>query len=138
MVCLDTTVLIDLSRRRGAGRAERAAAVIRQSVEGDGQITTTRFNVAELYVGVERLAGQARTEEEERVGLATVDLAILEFEAVAARIFARITAHLQGMGEPAGDMDVLIASVAIANNQALVTRNPKHFAHIPELSVLGY
>ncbi len=35
-------------------------------------------------------------------------------------------------------MDVLIASVAVANSHVLVTRNPKHFANIPEVSVLGY
>jgi predicted nucleic acid-binding protein len=35
-------------------------------------------------------------------------------------------------------MDVLIAAVAMANGQELITRNPRHFADIPGLVVATY
>jgi predicted nucleic acid-binding protein len=37
-----------------------------------------------------------------------------------------------------GDMDVLIAAVAMANGHILVTRNINHFAQIPGLGLDSY
>jgi predicted nucleic acid-binding protein len=42
------------------------------------------------------------------------------------------------IGRPAGDMDTLIAAIALAHGQRLVTRNPKHFADVPGLIVESY
>lgn len=41
-------------------------------------------------------------------------------------------------GTPAGEMDTLIAAVALAQGEALVTRNARHFEGIAGLTVLGY
>ena len=35
-------------------------------------------------------------------------------------------------------LDVFIAAVALANGQRLVTRNPSHFANIPDLVIEAY
>lgn len=42
------------------------------------------------------------------------------------------------MGESIAELDALIAAVALANGQALVTRNRKHFERVPELEVIAY
>jgi predicted nucleic acid-binding protein len=54
MACLDTTALLDLagaSGRRGRERARRRVAALQAAGE---TLVTTRFNVAELWVGVYR------------------------------------------------------------------------------------
>ena len=62
------------------------------------------------------------------------NLTVLEFGPDAARLFARITALLQQQGRPAGDLDVLIAAIALAAGEPLITANPTHFRNIPGLS----
>lgn len=134
MACLDTSVLLDLLGRGGKSRHRRAAdAARRLAAEG---LTTTRFNVAELLVGVARARDRAREEQAAQAVLS--GLQVLEFDAPAARMFAEITAHLQRRGRPAGDMDVLIAAVALVNGESLLTRDVKHFARIPGLLLETY
>lgn len=135
MACLDTTVLVDLGRPRAKASARAFRKV--EELAGRGEtLATTRFNVAELYVGVAR-AGNANAERR-AVQALLEDLEILEFGDPAARLFGQITAHLQAIGRPAGDMDVLIAATAMAAGHCLVTRNVPHFANIPALAAESY
>ena len=129
-------MLLDLAGRGGQGRMRRAGALVRKLLSGDEHLVTTRFNVAELYVGVERSDDPRR--ERTKVGRILTGLEVLDFDDSAAHIFGSLTAHLQVLGRPAGDLDVLIASVAIANAHILVTRNPRHFMNLPGLFVRGY
>lgn len=134
MACLDTTVLIDLMRG-SAAHSSKAAAVV-QSLGRSSRLSTTRLNVAELEVGIHRSANPvAARRQAERV---LAPLIVLEFDEAAAALYGAITAALQGMGRPAGDMDVLIAAVAMTHGQPLVTRNAKHFRDIPALQVVEY
>ena len=134
MAVLDTTVLIDLMR--GGVRGERAADAVRRSHSDGERAVTTRFNVAELYVGVER--SQTPSVEGRRVERVLEGLPILEFDERAARVFGRPAAHAASRGQPVGDMDALIASVAIVSGLALVTRNARHFEGLPGLLVVSY
>jgi tRNA(fMet)-specific endonuclease VapC len=135
MACLDTTLLIDLGGR-AAPRKEQAARKIEELAAKGQVLVTTRFNVAELYVGVAR----SRHPEEDEKAIQTLlsRFEILEFTDAAARLFGFITGFLQQMGKPAGDMDVLIAATAMAYGHTLVTRNSRHFRHIPHLTVEEY
>lgn len=135
MACLDTTILVDLIRRHSKLRP-RALRKLRQLLHRGELLVTTRLNVAELYVGVERSDDPER--EERLVHEALQGLGILDFEQRGARLFGRISAHLQEIGQPAGDMDVLIAATSMAAGHCLVTRNPAHFKSIPELAVESY
>jgi predicted nucleic acid-binding protein len=136
MACLDTTVLLDLLGRGGRPRRRRATDVIRRLASAGEILTTTRFNVAELLVGVARAPDRAR--EERAVAAALCGLQILEFDASAAQVFAEITAYLQQRGRPAGDKDVLLAAIALVNGESLVTRDIRHFARIPGLRLENY
>jgi predicted nucleic acid-binding protein len=135
MACLDTTILIDLAGR-DSPRKEQAVQKI-EELAGKGQtLATTRFNVAELYVGVAR---SVRPLEDERAIAALLsEFEVLEFNDAAARVFGSVTGFLQQIGRPAGDMDVLIAATAMAHGHSLITRNSKHFRHIPTLIVEDY
>ena len=135
MACLDTTILIDLLGKTSP-RKQQAIRKIKELAENDQTLATTRFNMAELYVGIAR---SKRPEEDEKaIGTLLREFEILEFTDAVARVFGSITGLLQQIGKPAGDMDVLIAATALVHGHALVTRNAKHFKHIPDLAVQEY
>ena len=136
MACLDTSFLLDAAGRGGRRLKARAREKLASLIEGGDALTTTRFNVAELWVGVER----TRDRQGELVAVETMlePLTVLDFDESSARVFGRITAHLYAHGSPRGDMDVLIASVVLVHGDRLVTRNVKHFEGIPELVVETY
>ncbi len=135
MACLDTTILIDLLSRRSA-RKRQAVRKIEELAEKGQALTTTRFNVAELYVG---LARSTRPEEDEQaIDTLLREFEVLEFNDAAARVFGSITGFLQQIGKPAGDMDVLIAATAMVHGHSLITRNARHFKDIPHLIVEDY
>ena len=136
MPVLDTTVLVDLMRPASADAHRRAIAYADAARATGMALCTTRLNVAELFVGVE--LADDRLNELQRVENVLEKIIILEFDQRAAQRFGYITARLQKRGRPAGDMDVLIAAVAIANGQSLVTRNTRHFAEMPGLRVETY
>jgi tRNA(fMet)-specific endonuclease VapC len=135
MACLDTTILIDLAGRTSP-RKEQAVRKI-EELAGKGQgLATTRFNVAEFYVGVSR--SRRPQEDEKAIHTLLSEFEILEFNDSASRLFGFITGFLQQIGKPAGDMDVLIAATAMAYGHTLIARNSKHFRHIPNLIVEEY
>ena len=43
--------------------------------------------------------------------------------------------ELKERGELIGDLDILVASIALANNEKLITRNIKHYNQIMELEI---
>lgn len=136
MACLDTTLLLDVYGKSGRRVAVRAAALLADLQAREEQVVTTRLTIAELYVGLERSSNPAA--EARLIEAICEEFEVLEFDDAAARHFGRVTAHLQRVGRPAGDMDVLIAATCLANGHTLATGNPKHFADIPGLTVEAY
>jgi predicted nucleic acid-binding protein len=135
MICYDTSFMLDLLGRGGRKSQESAAEKLEQ-LEYHGVGSTTRFNVAELYVGIELAAnGDA---ERTAIEYALSGIRILEFDASAAEMFAHLYARLRRGGVLPGMLDLLIAAVAVANSHEIVTRNVRHFARIPELVVHAY
>ena len=136
MACLDTSFLLDAAGRGGRQLKARAREKLASLVEAGEILTTTRFNVAELWVGVERT--RDRPGELLTVETMLEPLTVLDFDESSARVFGRITAYLYAHGSPRGDMDILIAAVVLVHGERLVTRNTRHFAGIPELVVETY
>jgi len=137
MACLDTTVLVDLVRSN-LQLKRRALDKIEQLSAGGQTIATTRFNLAELYLGIELSDNPQRNYRQVKDIFEYLDL-VLEFNDLSAQSFGRIASHLQRIGRPVGDLDMLIAATSIAAGHALlVTRNPSHFSGIPDLTVESY
>lgn len=136
MACLDTTFWIDFMRSPNNQKhraADQALRLLRQS----GQpITTTRFNVAELLAGVEFEADAITARQ--KLDAAMSNVAILDFDEAACERFAKIDRYLRQRGLRIGDMDMLIASTAYVNNEAVYTRNVAHFRLVPGLQVVEY
>ena len=136
MALLDTTVLVDLARRPRDAAHQRASAAVQRLLAAGEMLFTSRINEAEFRVGPEM--SRERHRELERVERVLAALVILEFDAAASLRYAVIKAEMFKRGCSVGDCDALIASVALANGQILLTRNSRHFRQIPGMVVDSY
>lgn len=128
MVCLETDFLVALIRKDPS-----AIAKLRKLVENGEKLATTPINAAELFKGAYRSKNMDENLRRVRGILSRLDL--LEFNLAASDIYGQITSELERKGEPIGEMDALIASIALAHNERVVTRNVKHFSRVRGLEV---
>jgi len=117
-------------------RKGEAEEIVRQLLADGEALYTSRINVAELYVGAELSNDPAAEYQAIRGYLAWVG--ILELDDRASRAFGSLRADLQKRGRLSGDMDMLIAAMALANGETVVTRNAAHFRDMPGVKVVGY
>ncbi|MCX6768063.1 MAG: type II toxin-antitoxin system VapC family toxin [Candidatus Micrarchaeota archaeon] len=125
MVCLDTDVLIAFLRGESA-----ATSFLAKLPQKD--MKTTAVNAAELFEGA-FLAPNAEKVLPKIEGLLS-QMEILPADLVAAHFFGRVVAALSRQGRKPSDFDALIAAVALANNETLVTRD-EHLKQIGGLTV---
>jgi len=52
---------------------------------------------------------------------------LLEFAIQACERFGRVREETEAAGTPIGDLDIMIASMALAHNQSIVTKDVDHF-----------
>jgi tRNA(fMet)-specific endonuclease VapC len=133
---LDTNVFIDLMRRRDPARQRAAAEAVARLVTADDPVTTSRFTVAELLLGIER--ADHPEVQRKKTAAALAGITVLEFDEAAMLVYPLIASELLTLGKPTETMDLLIAAVAIAHGQVLLTRNPRDFANIPGLRIETY
>ena len=60
---------------------------------------------------------------------------VLSIDDTAAHHFGRVKAALRRMGKPIGDIDLLIAGVAVSHKLKIVTNTTEHFERIPEITI---
>ena len=63
---------------------------------------------------------------------------VVAFDAVAAALFGRLCADLEGTGTPIGVLDTLIAAHAMSLNLTLVSNNTKHFTRVKGLKTVNW
>ncbi len=126
MVCADTDFIIDL------GRGSQKAFDKLQEVEERGEnIYTTAITVAELYYGAYRAKDRARALTDVKNDLSKFSVLNLDYE--SARTWVELAERTKSTS--IGELDLFIASIALANKQVLLTRNVKHFERVPRLIV---
>jgi tRNA(fMet)-specific endonuclease VapC len=96
-------------------------------------ITTTIINYTELLFGAYNSTKQA--ENLSHIKSFLDDMEIIDFDKRSAEVFARLKAELKQTGNIIADMDLMIASICVANHFTLVTNNTKHFQRIPEFTI---
>ncbi|MGB7845622.1 MAG: type II toxin-antitoxin system VapC family toxin [Candidatus Acidiferrum sp.] len=121
-ILLDTTVLIDLLRKRNKRRE-----FLTTLVEAHHTPATTVLNIAELYAGMR--SGEETVTERLLSGL--VCLGISER---TARLGGALKNTWSKRGKTLGLADTLIAAVAIEEQCALLTDNRKDFP-MPEVQL---
>ena len=132
MVCLDTTFIADLFRKNPAAEKK-----LEELVEAYEAISVTVITLAELYYG----AFKSKRFETEKAKIEQVkhEFLILHMDELAAEEFGELLSSLEKSGKKISDRDVLIAAIAISKGEkAIVTKNDKDFARIPELSIISY
>jgi tRNA(fMet)-specific endonuclease VapC len=100
------------------------------------ELALSSITVAELLFGARN---SVRVEE----NLLTfrrfiVPYPIFSFDHLAAEEYGIIRANLKRQGTPIGDNDMLIASIALANDLILVTHNVREFARVPGLRYMDW
>lgn len=96
----------------------------------------TVFNHAELYRGVflsSNVAKNLRIVEE-----FVKKFEIVPFSKADSIIYAKIYAELKKSGGFIGDLDEMIASIVIREDETLYTRNMKHYEKIPSLKFINW
>jgi predicted nucleic acid-binding protein len=127
MACLDTNVIIGLLRN------DKDTVSLIKNLEKSGRITTTVINNFELWKGFYRT--KSIKDEKAIIELLNI-ISLLEFDEKASKKAAEIFEHLRKKGKIVDALDVMIASIAITNNEPLLTFNKKHFENIPGLKLI--
>jgi len=96
------------------------------------QLSSTTINYAELVYGLKK--------RDNKKYLPTVEMIfdnikVYDFDKKSAKIFATLKSDMEKKGLIVADMDLIIASIAIANGETLISNNLKHFSKIDILSV---
>lgn len=99
----------------------------------DDKITTNIISLGELYFGVENSAEQHREHNRTKLDDLIVTIGYVGFSKIAAKHFGEQKARLRKIGQSIADLDLLIASIALAEDAVLVTDNLKHFERITDL-----
>ena len=63
------------------------------------------------------------------------NIKIYDFDKKSAKIFSALKVKMQKRGIVVADMDLMIASIAVANGEKLISNNLKHFSKIEILDV---
>lgn len=128
MVCLDTSVIIALLRKDEGAVAKLASAAAEGRTVG-----TTVVNLCELYSGAH---GSRRVVQELRkVERLTSLLQTFAFGVEAAKRYGELVNATSLKEKPIGDFDLIIAAIALSNEEVLATRNLEHFSRVPGLEV---
>lgn len=96
-------------------------------------LATTIINHAELMFGA--LYSEKKEQNLKKVTAFLKAIPILDFSCAASIIFAEQKALLKKQGAIIADMDLMIASIVLANDGILVTNNTKHFKRIKKLKL---
>ena len=128
---VDTTFVIDIMRKD-----ERALLKLKQFVSrGEPQIVTV-LTLFELYSGI--MQSNKPDVEKQRVLQILSNLIIWHFDAESAEKSGEIDGGLCKQGKKIDTVDSMIAGIAIAKGERLLTRNIKDFSKIVGLDIESY
>lgn len=90
------------------------------------------ITAAELQYGAKKRNNRALTQ---KVQALCNLLTIIPWNEEAAGVYAKLRVELEAAGTPIGNMDMLIAASAIAENVTLITNNIEHFSKTASLKI---
>lgn len=129
LYCLDTNIIVDFFRKDNA-TLEKMKDIEEKQIT----ISSNPIVLCELFRGVHLAQEQKNALELLENFLKSI--AILEFTEEGARIYGKLYAELKKAGKQTQEFDLMIASICIAHNAILVTRNHKDFRNIKELKFI--
>ena len=96
------------------------------------ELASTTVNYAELIYGLKKNDNKNLLP---KVELMFDNLKLYTFNKNASRVFGVLKAILSKKGTTVADLDLMIASIAIANDEVLISNNLKHFEKVEGLRV---
>lgn len=135
MIHLDSSALIDLLRETSRERLGAAFDAF-ESMDENQVLGVSVHVMCELRAGAE--LSRKPLKEHDALDQLFSSLAIAYPDARFAPTYARLLAAVERTGRPIAAMDLLIATAAIVDDAALLTRNVKDFSRVPGLRVLRY
>lgn len=134
MACLDTSFIVDFVR--GDLSHEKVDSLFLENPE----ISIPSPVIVELTKGLHlnTTSSNIRKNESQKIEDVLSKINVLPLDKESAEIAGKVEAKLTNQGEKIGIEDVLIASIAIKNNEKLITKNEKHFSKINGLEVKEY
>ncbi len=99
------------------------------------QLSSTVINYAELIYGLKK---QDNKKYLPKVLLIFDNIRLYDFIKKSADIFAGLKSKMSKVGIIMADMDLMIASIAIANDEILITNNIKYFSKIDDLIIKSW
>ena len=129
---LDTNIISELTKE------VQNQNVVKKIFETQKISALSSVTWAEALYGIKRLDEGKRKDNLSDFYINTVQsmYEFLDFDIHAASIYSDIKSRLEEIGKIPAELDLQIASVAIANNLILVTRNVQDFVYIKECSAL--
>ncbi len=126
MIILDTNVMSELARPQPDVRD-----VTWIDNQEQTRIYLTSVSLAETLYGIERLPlGQRKRDLSTHFGILLEERfrsRVLSFDEESARWYASITTRRERIGRRMGTADAQIASICLANDASLATRNNRDF-----------
>ena len=127
---IDSSVVIELERRR------LTLDWLATSLEADEPLGISAVTLSEMLVGVHLADTKQRREAREAFIEDVLEIAeVLDFDASAAAVHARLWARLRGAGAMIGLHDLIIAATALAHDYDVMTDNVEEFQRIPSLQL---
>jgi len=96
------------------------------------ELASTTINYAELMYGLKKRDNKKYLPKVEMI---FDNIKIYDFDKKAATIFSTLKSDMQTKGIVVADMDLMIASIALANGEKLISNNLKHFSKIKNLEL---
>lgn len=128
---LDTSFIIDLLRGR------KTAVDKIKMLEADSLSTNISSpSIFELFVGISLT--KKPSSEKKKIMDILLSWGTLTLDSECAALAGNIHGQLIKEGQPIDPEDSMIASIAIVNNETLLTKNTKHFSRVPDLKIEGY
>lgn len=104
-------------------------------IQHQHQLSSTTINYAELIYGLKKRDSKKYLPHVEKI---FNNIKVYEFDKQSAKIFGMLKASMSKKGLTVADMDLMIASIAIANNEQLISNNLSHFSKIELLNVSSW
>ena len=134
MIHLDTSFLIDLLAERRQGGGGGATSLLTELA--DESLWISVHVECELRAGLELGGKRGRDAATLNALLDSLQVAFPDHR--FAPTYGRLFAATRRARRKVAAIDLLIATSAVAENAALVTRNRKDFERIPDVEIIGY
>ncbi len=131
LYCLDTNIVINFFRKD--------TETLKKMKDLEEKQVTVAINpvvLCELFRGVH--LAQEQKNASELVDKFLKSVGVMEFTEAAARTYGKLYAELKIAGKQTQEFDLMIASICIAHNAILITRNHKDFANIKDLKIVAW